>query len=215
DNTKRNAATVDDAWDGILATQFADRSIYLNTNTSPVKRSIEYSNGGQSVKAGINLEPGQMGVIPTAEVPQELMFQCEGFRSIAPLTPSTGVEHFPGSGLTHVLIPSGKSISTRFQIDQPGEYRLFYRCTRRGQVAVADLLVDNNVVRGGTRGGFKPGNQTLLAGTLKLTPGIHTLTVRARVATDVRADFVVFTTDQMVAGYGFAVNPGSGAATPK
>jgi hypothetical protein len=48
---------------------------------------------------------------------------------------------------------------------------------------------------------------TSCAGSVTLSRGIHTLTLRPLRGQDVRADFVVLTTDPTVAGYRFGVRP--------
>jgi hypothetical protein len=63
------------------------------------------------------------------------------------------------------------------------------------------------LTKGGPPGGGGMEAETIQAGSVQLTAGIHTLTLRPRRGEDIRADFVILTTDPTIAGYAFGVQP--------
>ena len=218
DPTKRDALAVDDAWDGVYATQFANKVLFYNPGGATVKRTLTLpaavdlsrtdSRVTQPGPVTVEIEPNSITPVYLDAPPQEMLYQCEGFKSLGALRPLTGDAFSPGRGLTHVLIPSTSQIETRIEVDAPGRYRVFYRAIRRGAQAQAVVQVDGRPLereREPLTRGLPSANGTLLAGTVELTKGVHTLTVRPRPGEDIRADFVILTTDSNVAGYGFAV----------
>jgi hypothetical protein len=216
DSTKRDALPVDDAWDGVYATQFANKVLYFNPGTATVKRtanlpaSLDAARTGGASAVNIEIEPNAIVPVYLDTPPQEMLYQCEGFKTLGSLKPLTGASFSPGRGVTHVLIPAGAQIETRIQVDTPGRYRVFYRAIRRGGQAQAEVLLDGRSLdreREPLTRGLPGSNGTLLAGTVELTRGVHTLTLRPRPGEDARADFVILTSDSNVAGYGFAVPP--------
>jgi hypothetical protein len=218
DSTKRDALVVDDAWDGVYATQFGNKALYYNPTEAAVKRTITLpttvdlsrpdSAGTPPGPVTLELPPNSITPLYFDAPPEEMLFQCEGFKGLGKLMPLTGAAFSPGRGTTHVLIPSGGQIDSRIQIERAGRYRVFYRAIRRGAQAQADVLVDGRPPereREPRVRGLPGANGTLLAGTVELTRGVHTLVVKPRPKEDIRADFVILSTDPNVAGYGFAV----------
>src|SRR5258707_165284 len=86
------------------------------------------------------------------------------------------------------------------QKHQTSLVRLFNR------LALVPLLVDT-ILRPNQP---LPWQLTLFAGSVTLKAGVHTLALRPRPGEDIRADFVVLSTDPTIAGYGFGVKSGSG-----
>lgn len=221
DGAKRDALAVDDAWDGVYATQFANRVLYYNPGTTTVKRTITLpstvdlsrpdartSPPAPAGPVALDMEPNSITPLYLDTPPQEMLYQCEGFKGLGALKPVTGPAYSPGKGLTHVLIPSTGRIETRIQVDSPGRYRVFYRAIRRGAQAHAVVLVDGRPLereREPLTRGLPSANGTLLAGATELARGVHTLAMRPRPGEDIRADFIILSTDPNVAGYGFAV----------
>jgi hypothetical protein len=216
DATKRDAIAIDNAWDGVYATLMTDRALYYNAGSEPVTRTLIFAPetfaGRPDVRTPadltqtLSLEANSIGAIYFTPQPAELLLQCEKFTDLSGLKPSTGADFSPGHGLTHVLVPAGGSISTRFECAAPGAYRVFVRCVRRGAPAQTEILVDGAEVHGAPARPA-PGAVTSCAGSVTLSRGIHTLTLRPLRGQDVRADFVVLTTDPTVAGYRFGVRP--------
>lgn len=212
DSTKRDAVAVDNAWDGVYATLFTDKILYYNPNKTTVARTIVLPaslTGGRSESRNtynLSLEPDTITPIFLDAPPQDVLLQCESFTRLGALKPESGGAFSPGRGATHVLIPVNGAISTRFQCDTPGVYRVFYRATRRNEAAQAEILLNGKPLSPGS-GGLSPaasaGGGTLYAGTVTLTQGIHALTLRPRPGQDIRADYVILTTDNTVAGYRF------------
>jgi hypothetical protein len=213
DSSKRDAVAVDNAWDGVYATLFTDKILYYNPNKVAVARTIVLPasvTGGRSEDRNtynLSLEPGTITPIFLETPPQDVLLQCESFTRLGALKPVSGGAFSPGRGATHVLVPINGSISTRFQCDTPGRYRVFYRATRRNEAAQAEILVDGKPLLPDS--GFSApaagqgGGGTLYAGTVTLSQGIHSLTLRPRPGQDIRADYVILTTDSAVAGYRF------------
>ena len=106
----------------------------------------------------------------------------------------------PGAGPTCIIIPKGKSITTRISIDVAGSYTVFVRALRAGKLTPVDVLIDDQLV---PPVNAKAG-QTLLAGLVTLTKGKHTLTLRPQAGQDARADFVLLTNDPTIGGYDFS-----------
>ncbi len=223
DNSKRDALAIDDAWDGVYATQFADKALYYNAGAAAVKRTVvlpvevDLSRSDtrlpRSNTVTITLEPNAIASVFFEGPPQEMLYQCEGFKSLGALKPMTGETYSPGRGATHVLIPAGSQIETRIQCDTPGRYRVFYRAIHRSSPAQAPILIDGRPLERERAPNARPtrglpgSNATLYAGSVELAKGIHTLAVRPRPGEDIRADFVILSTDANVGGYGFAVPP--------
>lgn len=222
DDTKQDAIPVDDAWDGIYATLLSDKILYYNPRPDAVTRTIVLPPaafaGRRDLKTPsafthtLTLEPNSIGAIYFDAPPQELLLQCEKFTEIGRLRPQEGTAFSPGRGATHVLIPVGGQITTRFQCDVPGRYRVFYRAVRRGGIAQAEALLDGKPPERREPGAESRGSPALtrLAGEVTLSRGIHALTLRPRRGEDIRADYVILTTDPTIAGYGFGVRPAPG-----
>ncbi len=214
DATKQDAIPIDDSWDGVYATLFADKALYYNPGSEPVTRTValtpEQFAGHSDVRTPadftytLNLEANSIGAAYFTQQPAEMLLQCEKFTDLGALKPSSGADLSPGQGLTHVLVPTTGSISTRFECETAGSYRVFVRCVRRGAPATAEVLVDGAPVRGASVPSAL-GSATFCPGSVTLTKGVHTLTLKPLRGQDVRADFVVLTTDTNVAGYRFGV----------
>jgi len=222
DDTKRDAIAVDDAWDGVYATLLSDKILYYNPGPNAVTRTIVLApsafEGRRDVKTPadfthtLTLEPNTIDAIYFDTPPQELLLQCEKFTELGRLRPIEGAAFSPGRGATHVLIPVGGQIATRFRCDVPGRYRLFYRAVRRGGQAQAEVLMNGKPLESRASGAQDSTLHTVtrLAGETTLPRGIHTLTLRPRRGEDIRADYVILTTDPTIAGYGFGVRPAPG-----
>lgn len=218
DPSKNDAIAVDNAWDGVYATLFTDRVLYYNSGPATLNRTIILSPTALAAHPDVKmpadfthnltLEPNTIQAIEFDTPPQELLLQCEKFTELGTLQPLTGETFSPGRGQTHVLIPVGGQITTRFQCEVPGRYRVFYRAVRRGKHARAELFVNGKPVESRDSRVESRGlavKATLLAGTVELDRGIHTLSVRPRRGEDIRADFVILANDPTIAGYGFAI----------
>lgn len=215
DPTKSDAIAVDNAWDGVYATLLADRALYYNDGDSRALRTIVLSPSAFSARRDVvrprtfahelTLDPHAIAEIPFASPPTEILLQCERFADLKGLTPLEGPTFSRGSGATHVLVPVGGEIGTRFECTDPGSYRVFYRASRRGSLAAAAVLVNGRPCEPATGIPARAAAQTRCAGTATLTRGINTLMLRPLPGQDVRADFVVLTNDRTIAGYGFPV----------
>jgi hypothetical protein len=218
DSTKRDAISVDDAWDGMYATLLSDKILYYNPGPNTISRTIVLNpsafEGRRDVATpavlthNLTIEPNSIAAIYLGAQPQELLLQCEKFTELGGLRPSTGAEFSPGQGMTHVLIPAGRQIATRFECDAARRYLVFYRVVRRGALAQAEVTIDGKPLESRESrvvSRESAAAQTLLAGTVNLTRGVHSLVIRPRRGEDLRADFVILTTDPTIAGYGFAV----------
>ncbi len=209
DPSKRDALAVDDAWDGVYATLFTDRALFYNPGTEPVTKTVNLATGGRpgapaAEGTTLQIEPNGISAALFSEPPPELWLQCEKFVDLGGLKPIPGVSFSPGAGDTHVLIPVGKQISTRFNVDVPGRYRVLYRAVRRGMREGAEVALDGRWLSPG-RMRPNPTADTLEAGSLFLAKGVHTLALRPLEGQDVRADFVILTTDPTIGGYTFAI----------
>ncbi|MCC6730334.1 MAG: hypothetical protein IT208_13435 [Chthonomonadales bacterium] len=215
DPAQSDGIVVDDAWDGVYATLQRDRVLYYNPGTSPVLRTIVLSPSAfaahpelttpTSYTHTLTVPAAAITSIELAGPPQEMLLQCEGFTVLGRLQPSTGPTLSPGAGPTHVLVPVGGSVATRFRAPVAGVYRIFYRAIRRGGPARAEVLVDGHAPEGPQRptaAGGAPA--TTEAGSMRLDAGVHTLTLKPRLGEDLRADYVILSTDPGVAGYAFA-----------
>lgn len=226
DRSKRDALAVDDAWDGCYATLFTDKVLYYNPTSRPLTRTVNLPPAvieqarkdkipltvPMSPTYNLTVEPNGIAALPFQTPPQELLLQCEKFTALGTLKASTGTAYSPGTppeqGTTHVLIPAGGQIATRFQCDVPGRYQVYYRATRRGVPAAADLLFDEKPLAARSpRSDTHRTDETLLAGTIELSKGVHSLTLRPRPGEDLRADYVILCSDPTIAGYGFGVRP--------
>ena len=215
DAKKQDAIVIDDAWDGVYASLCTDKAIYYNPGPNRALRTIVLSPSAFAGRADIGkptsltheltLEPASISVIPFGRTPQELLLQCEKFTSLGELKPQDGAGFSPGEGDTHVLVPVNGQISTRFECPAQGRYRVFYRAWRRNALCPANVTVNGKPcgqVPGHLRA--RASQQTLCAGEVSLSKGVHSLVVRPLPGQDIRADFVVLAADPAVAGYGFA-----------
>jgi hypothetical protein len=221
---RRNALPIDDDLDGVYATLFTDKILYLNTKDTPVTKTVTIKGETFAAWKGeitipeknewtLTIPPHGIEAIYFAPEPQELLFECEDFKELGSLKPVSAADCSPGTGLSCVPLPRGGSITTRLAIETPGRYAIYTRCIRGNRLEPVEVLVDGQqIVPVNAKAG-----QTLLSGTLLLTRGKHTLTLRARPMTDtrpnrpsapeipLRADFVLLTNDPTIAGYDFAV----------
>jgi len=216
DPAKRGAMAVDNAWDGVYATLCTDKVVYYNATSRRVLRTIVLSPSAMSAYPEVvrprsfthelTMEPNSLTVVPLKDLPTELLLQCEKFTNLRDLKPQPGAAFHPSEGDTHVLVPEGREISTRFECPVSGRYRVFYRTYRRNGLCPATVLLNGRpcspAAKVNTRRG---GIQTLCAGEVTLSRGIHTLTLRPLPGQDLRADFVILSADLDVAGYGFAL----------
>jgi hypothetical protein len=213
DPTHRDALPVDDTDDGIYATLFHDKILYYNSRNEKVVKTVKIAPQTFAAWKGdivtpadntwtLTLEPHSIGAIYFTPPPQELLFECEDFREIGDLKPTADPSCSPGAGPTCIIVPKGKSITTRLSIDVAGPYTLFVRALRAGKLTPVDILIDDKLV---PPVNAKAG-QTLLAGLVDLTKGKHTLTLRPPPGQDARADFVVFTNDPTIGGYDFSAH---------
>jgi hypothetical protein len=213
----KSAIPVDDNWDGVYATLFFDRVLYYNSSSEPSKRSVTFTprmfEGRRDVQEPaemtqtLTVEPRSIGVLWLAPPEPEVLLQCEKFLELGGSSVQSGGAFYPGTGPSHVLLKPGAEISTRFQVDSAGRYRVFYRAVRRGAPASAEVLVDGKPAAPLSTLHARAGRQTECAGTVELSKGVHTLTLRPKRGEDLRADFVVLTTDTTIAGYGFGTKP--------
>lgn len=214
DPAKPDAIAVDNAWDGMYATLLTDKVLYYNATNHAAIRTIVLSPAALSTNPllttpsnythELTVEPHAIAAI-TFSPTTELVLQCEKFTGLGGLEPTRGPAYSPGTGETHVLVPDRKRITTRFQCPQAGSYAVHYRCTRRGGPALARVSLDGAQVPPSVHPYQPPGSQTLYAGTVKLTAGVHELGLEPRPGEDLRADFVVLSNDRTVGGYGFGV----------
>ena len=212
DPGRRNALPIDNAMDGVYATLFTDKILYYNPKDTPVTKTVTIPAEAFAAWADevatpsetswkLTLEPHSIGAIYFTPPPQELLFECEKFTQLGSLRPLSAPDCSPGKGATCVRLSRGAGIATQFQIDVPGRYTLFTRCVRNSKPVPVDVLVDGRAV---APINAKAG-QTLLSGLVTLSRGTHSLTLRARPGVDVRADFVLLTTDPNIGGYDFAI----------
>ncbi|HSV72215.1 MAG TPA: beta-galactosidase [Chthonomonadales bacterium] len=205
DTGRRNALAVDDAWDGVYASLQSSRVLLYNAGERDVTRAVRIPSEGGERTVTVTINAGSVVEVPLGPPTVEMLFQCERFTSLRGARPQSGASHSPGRGTTHVLIPSGGSIETRFNVETPGVYTVFYRSVRRGARAVAEVSVNGvPVPRPLTDAPRLASAVTLSAGQVRLARGTHTLTLRPRRGEDLRADFVVLTNDPTIGGYGFA-----------
>ena len=211
DPTHRDALSVDDTDDGIYATLFKDKILYYNSRSEKVVKTVKISPAAFAAWKGdvttpadstwtLTLDPHSIGAVYFTAPPQELLYECEEFKEPGDLKPTVDPTCSPGAGSTCIIIPKGRSITTRISIDVAGQYTLFVRALRSGKLTPVDVLIDDQLV---PPVNAKAG-QTLLAGLITLTKGKHTLTLRPQAGLDARADFVLLTNDPTIGGYDFS-----------
>ncbi len=212
DPGRRNAIPVDTGQDGVYATLFTDKILYYNSTEMAVTKSVNIPASAFTDWRGevtiptesswkLNMEPHSISAIYLAPPPRELLFECEEFTDTGGGKPLQDPNCSPGMGNTALKVVGGTSISTRFRIDTPGQYALYTRCTRNGQLEPVEVFLDDMPVKAMS---VKMG-QVTLSGVVNVTSGTHKLTLRAMTKRDVRADFALLTNDPTVAGYDFAV----------
>lgn len=213
DPSRKDALPVDDVNDGVYATLFPDKILYYNSTDQPKEVHVaipaeDFAMWKDQVQTPaqnewtLHLAPHSIGSIPFGAPPQELLYECEGFTQPNGMKPRSSPDCSPGgNGPTCLFVASGKSISTRFRIEVPGTYRVFYRALHGSELAPAQIAVDGQPVTGDDA----IHGQTRLAGLVTLSSGIHTLTLTAKPDLAIRADFVLLCSDPTVAGYTFAL----------
>ncbi|MCW3096796.1 MAG: hypothetical protein JWL77_2414 [Chthonomonadaceae bacterium] len=211
DPAHRDALAVDDTDDGIYSTLFKDKILYYNSRNEKVVKTVKLSPNALAAWKGdittptentwtLTLDPHSIGAVYFTAPPQELLYECEEFKDPGDLKPTPDPTCSPGAGPTCIIIPKGKSITTRISIDVAGQYTVFVRALRMGKLTPIDILIDDQPV---PPVNAKAG-QTLLAGLVTLTKGKHTLTLRPQAGQDARADFVLLTNDPTIGGYDFS-----------
>jgi hypothetical protein len=186
--------------------------LYYNPKDTPVTKTVtispdlfaEWKDVVVTPEEGswkLTIEPHSIAAINFAPAPQELQLECESFTDISAAKPLSSTDCSPGRGVTCVRIPAEASITTRFPVDVPGNYTIFTRCIINSNPTAVDVIVDGQPVAPvDAKAGL-----TILAGTVNLGKGAHTLTLKPRNGRAVRADFVLLSTDPSIAGYNFGV----------
>lgn len=211
-----DAIAIDNAWDGVYGTLCTDRAVYYNPGKAQRFRTVVLSPSAfdahrevirpSSFTHELTFAPESITVKPFGSVPEELLLQCEKFTDLESHNPLEGGPFSPGTGPTHVLVPEGGTIMTRFECPTAGRYRVFYRTTRRNALCEAELLVNGRPCLPAQGLHRRVGSETMCAGEVDLTAGVHTITMNPLAGQDLRADFVVLVEDRGIAGYSFAVN---------
>ena len=212
DPGRRNAIAVDAGQDGVYATLFTDKILYYNSTDMAVTKVVNIPASAFADWRGevtiptesswkLLLEPHSIGAVYLAPPPRELLFECEEFTDTGAATLLQDPNCSPGMGNSALKIVGGSNISTRFRVDTGGQYALYTRCTRNNLLEPVEVFLDDIPVKAMN---VKMG-QVMLAGMVNVSSGTHKLTIRATSKRDVRADFVLLTSDPTVAGYDFAV----------
>lgn len=207
---RTDALSIDDSLDGVYTTLFTDHILFYNARDRAVTKTLKLDADKLEAWKGqitmpkenswtVTVPPHGIEAIRFAAPAEELVFECEEFLQLNNLKPLVAPECSPGTGKSCVVLPKGTEISTTVQIDTPGAYAVYTRCTRGGKPEPPQILVDDEPLKstGGRTG------QTTLAGVVTLGRGKHTLTLRGQPDRDIRADFVVLTNDPTVGGYDF------------
>ena len=215
DSAKADGVTSDDAFDGLFSTLLEDKILYYNPSDKSITRTVNLSAKAlQSIprieppailKHTITVEPDSIYALYFDGAPQELLLQCEKFTLLNGLVPAAGSAYSPGQGLTHVAVPVRGAITTRFQCEVPGNYRVLYRTINNGKLAGAEINIDGEMIKPVAARLVQTELQTFNAGQISLTKGVHTLTLKPLRGAALKADFVLLCTDQTIAGYSFAV----------
>ena len=212
DPARRDALPIGDTNDGVYATLFTDKILYYNSKDAAVTKKVTipaeaFAAWRNEVAVPtentwtLKMEPHSISAIYLTPPAQELLFECEAFTELGTLKPSTSVDCSPGQGMTCVRLLKGAQITTHFRVDSGGKYSVYARTVRGARLEPADISIDGQALAStGARLG-----QTLGYGAAALTKGTHTLTVRARIGHDLRADFVLLSSDPTIRGYDFAV----------
>lgn len=218
---RTDALPVDTALDGVYATLFTDQILFYNSRDRAVTKTVRFDADQirpwksriafpRETSWTVTVPPHGIEAIRFGQPSDELLFECEEFLQLNGLKPFNGPECSPGVGKTCVTLPRGSEISTAIQIETPGSYAVYVRCTHAGRLESPEMLVDDVPVRGG---GGRAG-QTVFIGSVNLSRGKHTLVLRARPDRDLRADFVALTNDPTVAGYDFLLRRPAFEAAP-
>ncbi len=212
---RRDALPVDDANDGIYATLFSNKILYYNPKDTRVTKKVvlppatleawkDEIETPREHSWMLTLEPHSIQPIYLSAEPQEMLFECEKFTDISAGKPVANANCSPGAGINCITLPKGAQISTHISIDDDaaGTYTVFTRCITGQKPQSVDILIDGQAISAidAQAGG------TLLAGSVKLAAGQHTLSIRNRSQINIDADYVVLTNDRTVAGYNFAAH---------
>ena len=209
---RRDALPVDAAQDGLYATLFTDKILYYNSRSAAITRTIkipaeawEAWRGEVAIPAQtewkLTIEPHSIGAIYLAPPPVEALFECEEFTELSANPTRADVRCSPGVGPTCVYLKPGAAITTHFRLDAPDTYALYARTVRSNVPQPAELLIDGQPLPAAP----VLVGQTYRYGSLALSKGTHTLTIRAPAKQPLLADFVLLTNDPTIHGYDFAV----------
>ena len=209
---RRDALPVDAAQDGVYATLFTDKILYYNSRDAAITRTIkipaeawEAWRGEVTIPAQkewkLTLEPHGLGVISLAPPPIEALFECEDFTELAANPVRADSRCSPGVGPTCVYLKPGAVITTHFRLDAPDTFAVYARTLRGNVPQTAEMLLDGQPLPAAP---VRIG-QTYRYGSVALSKGTHTLTIRAPQKLSLLADFVLLTNDPTIRGYDFAV----------
>lgn len=209
---RKNALDVEGEPDGVYATLFHDKILYYNPQDREVDKQVSLDDDDLSEWKGqvdtplekswtVRLPPQSIQTVWLSAPPQELLYECEGFTNLNGLKPEHAPDCSPGVGETCVTVPGGHTITTRFRVAVEGDYRVMVRCLRRQKLARAEIEIDGSPMSA------RPVREgaVMIEGAAQLSPGLHTLAVRAPVREPLRADFVILCDDPEVAAYDFGM----------
>lgn len=207
---EKNEPILPDMHDGLYISLYPDHLFCFNPTdqtlirgiTSPAIVGDGVSPGAAPVSIHFRIDPHSLLWAPLSSPVQELLFECEKFTNLNGQKTYGGSEYSPGIGMTHVLVKAGNQILTRIDCDLPGSYEIYYRTLHDNVLAPAEILVDGVPLRSSNASNPSKVIQTLRAGRVALSKGIHTLVLRAP-KVDLDADFVIIGNDKSIAGYCF------------
>ncbi len=213
DPTRHNALPIDGADNGVYATLFPDKILYYNSTNEPVALHVDIPAALFSQWKGVVDTPSQNSwtlTLPPNSIhgiyfdvqPQELLYECEGFTTPGRWKTQSSPDCSPGSGPDCVWVGGGGSITTHIQIAASANFKVYVRALHGSTLVPASVLVDGAALTGSNT----PAGNTLLAGSVQLQQGTHTLTLQAPAGEAMRADFVLLSSDADVSGYRFALS---------
>jgi len=196
DSKRADAPLIDDRRDGVYTSLMSDKLVFFNS--TGVRQRMSIMLPGQSKPSSVTVEPRSVAAAPVGTSAADLLLQCEKFVEVEDSKGISRADCSPGSGITAQVVAGNVAISTRVEIEQPGEYALFVRVLRGEDLVTPKVSIDGTAVEGS---GVKEIGDVIRFATITLGVGVHTIELSDD--QPFTADFIILSNSPGLLGFRF------------